>query len=90
MKKKVIYLAITSGCSACALMEHIWKEVLSNRKNVELVVSHFEDLPTYIKTNVPITDFPISIVTEDDRIRYHFEGTKPKLYIKTIFKDIDY
>lgn len=57
MKKKVIYLAITSGCSACALMEHIWKEVLSNRKNVELVVSHFEDLPTYIRTNVLITDF---------------------------------
>lgn len=79
---KIIYLGTTPGCSACKCMEAILKNVKEELPIFNLEISRFNELPDFIKINVPIGDFPITILVVDDVIKYHFSGTKPHRFIK--------
>lgn len=87
---KIIYLATTCGCSACKCQKHLLDVALRHDEDTKLEVYDFTELPEWIKTNVPITDFPTTILTEDEVIRYHFKGTMPVLKFKKLREELDY
>lgn len=82
-----VYLAVTEGCSACKLMEHFLKD-LQEEYDYELVVCKFEELPTEIRTILPIGDFPTTVITKSGKVMFHFAGSRTKQYIRGAFNDI--
>lgn len=86
---KTIYLGTTYKCSACKCMEAILKE-FHKHNNFELVVMDFKELPEWIKTNVKLTDFPVTIFVKDNVIKYNVVGTKSISKLKEIVEDIDF
>lgn len=85
---KTIYLGVTPKCSSCKCQEHLLKQVLETRDDIELHVCNYSELPKWLQNNVILTDFPITILVEDETIRYHFVGTKAVGKIKRLFEDI--
>lgn len=83
---KEIYLIVTFGCSACKCQEYILNKVAKDI-NFKLNVLNFQDTPDWIKTNVPINDFPITVIVINNVIKYHFTGTKSIKQIKEIIKN---
>ena len=74
---KTIYLATTEGCASCRIMLNILTKVYEyNNHSFGVVVTNYTELPSWISTNVPLTDFPTIIFVEDDVVKYHFSGTK--------------
>lgn len=88
--EKIIYLGTTNGCSSCKCQEHILDSVLKDRNDVNLQICNHTKLPEWIKTNVNLTDFPVTIIVEDNKIKYHFVGTRPIRDIKTLLVDINF
>ena len=87
---KVIYLITTYKCSACKCQEYILKEVLKEHKDIELKIIDFSKVPEWIKTNIILTDFPTTIFTKDDVIKYHLVGTKANRKIKALIKALNF
>ena len=87
---KTIYIGTTDKCSACKCQETLTKTLLEERPDIELRVCNYDELPHWLQVNVILTDFPITILTEDETIRYHFVGTKSIRRMKTLFKDINF
>lgn len=87
---KVIYLITTYKCSACKCQEYILKEVLKEYKDIELKIIDCSDVPTWIRINVILTDFPTTIFIKDDVIKCHFVGTKTNRKVKVLIKDINF
>lgn len=88
--KKVIYLITTLGCYACRYQKTLLKSAIENRKDIELVLVDFTKAPEYIRTNVSMQDFPVTVITEDDVIKMHFTGTRTVTEIKNILEDLNY
>lgn len=86
----IIYLGTTIKCSACKLQESIINKVLQDRNDVDFIVCDYTELPDYIKTNIKLTDFPITIFVKDNIIKYNFVGTKAGKLIKEIINDIKF
>lgn len=87
---KVVYLITTKGCEGCKIMSNIATEVFKEVKTFDLVIRDFEAIPTFIKINVPIGDFPLLVFTENDVIKYHMAGTMSKTKLKRILGDISF
>lgn len=87
---KVIYLISTYKCSACKCQEYLLKEYLKNRTDIELKVVDYSETPDWIKTNVKLTDFPTTILIDNDVIKYHFVGTKTINKLKVLLEDINF
>lgn len=90
MANKTIYLVKTHGCSACKCMEHILGELFNQTEGINLIVGYYPDVPEFLKTNVPFTDFPTTVFVKDDVIKYHFAGTKSINKINNIIRDIEF
>ena len=93
--KKVIYLATIEGCESCKIMHNILlsferERVKDNKLDFEIIVQDFHNLPEWIKINVPLNDFPLTVFIIDDVIKYHFDGTKSLIEIINITKDINF
>lgn len=73
---KAIYLGTTYKCSACKLQEYIISTAIKDCKDIELKVCDFSELPNWIKEQIQLTDFPVTIFTEDDKVIHYFVGTK--------------
>ena len=88
---KIVYLATTKGCEACRIMENILMNVYKdNLYTFTPEVCDFQDLPDYIKIDVPIGDFPLLVFVEDNVIKYHVSGTISKKKLQDIIKDIHF
>ena len=87
---KIIYLGTTIKCSACKCQEHLLKRVVEDRPDIELRVCNYDELPDWLQSNVLLTDFPVTIITEDDSIRYYFVGTKSVSKMRSLFEDIKF
>lgn len=87
---KEIYVISTIKCSACKLMEHLLKCLQIDGYKFELIVIDIEDIPDFIKTNVPLNGFPTIVFVKDNVIKYHFTGTKSKRHVKRIIQDINF
>lgn len=73
---KVVYLATTEGCLGCKIMQNILDKVYkANLYTFITKVVHFDELPNFIKVNVPLNDFPLLVFVEDGVIKYHIDGT---------------
>lgn len=90
MANKKIYLVKTHGCSACKCMEHILDELFNQIEGLNLTICYCDNVPEFLKTNVPFTDFPTTVFVKDDVIKYHFAGTKSINKIKNIIRDIEF
>lgn len=87
---KLIYLITTYKCSACKCQEYILKELLEEHKDIELKVIDCSEVPEWIKTNVKLTDFPTTVLVENDVIKYHFVGTKSVKAFNELMIDIKF
>lgn len=88
---KEVYLATTKGCEACKIMENILRKVhQQNLYTFSIHVLDFSELPEFIKTDVPLTDFPVTIFVEDNVIKYHFTGTTSAKKLQDIINDINF
>lgn len=87
---KTIYLGTTYKCSACKCQERLIKMALVGRSDIQLIVCDYKELPKWISNNVKLTDFPVTILIEDDIVKYHFVGTKTVSKIKDLFHNINY
>ena len=88
---KEIYLATTKGCEACKIMENILRKVhKQNLYTFSVHVLDFSELPEFIKINVPLTDFPVTIFVENNVIKYHFTGTTSAKNLQSIINDIKF
>lgn len=90
METKTIYLGTTYKCSACKCQEYILKEYLKERSDINLIVTDYLDLPEWIKTQIKLTDFPVTILVKDNVIKYCFVGTKSKKKIKNLMEDLQF
>lgn len=84
---KLIYLIITKGCEACRIMTDIMRAVLYELNNGTLVIRDVSEIPMFIKTNVPLNDFPTLVLVKNKVIKYHTNGTMTKDKVKTILSD---
>ena len=84
-----IYLITTTGCQACAIQSRIL-DIFNIKHNNEFKIfkSNFLDVPTFIKLNVNMSDYPITVIVKDNTIKYNFEGTKSIRELEQIFKDL--
>ena len=88
---KQVYLATTKGCEACKIMENILRKVhKQNLYTFSIHVLDFSELPEFIKTDVPLTDFPVTIFVENNVIKYHFTGTTSVKNLQSIINDIKF
>lgn len=88
--KKVIYLITTKGCEACHIMTDIMLAVLDELEGVTLVIRDVSDIPGFIRTDIPLNDFPTLVFIKDGVIKYHASGTMSKDKVKTILSDIGF
>lgn len=87
---KVIYLGTTHDCSACKLQQYLLEDVVSNHPDIKLEVCDYTGLPDWFKTQVNLTDFPVTIFVKNDVIKYSFVGTKSVNKISKIIEDIKF
>lgn len=87
---KEIYIIVTKGCYACKVEETIIKQITKDLKDIEVKVVNFTETPEWMKTNIPMTDYPCTVFVKDNVIKYLFTGTKSTKNIKDIMKDIDF
>lgn len=86
-----IYLITTEGCHACNIMKSILEKVKDDNLNrFEIEFRDFKQVPKWIETNVPFTDFPTIIFVKDDAIKYHINGTYSKSIIQEIIDDLEF
>lgn len=84
---KYLYLITTEGCQGCKIM----KDILDNNfSNIRVRTQDIRFVPTWIKTNVKLTDFPTLIFIKNDVIRYHFSGTKSVRKIKELIETLKF
>lgn len=88
--KKVIYLITTKGCEACYIMTDIMLTVLDELKDTTLIIRDVSEIPTFIKVDVPLHDFPTLVFVKDNVIKYHVSGTMSKSKVKIILSDIGF
>lgn len=89
--KRIIYLATTKGCEACEIMNNILSKVYKDNLYVfSIEVVDFNELPDWIKINVPLHDFPMLIFVEKDTIKYHTNGTISASKLQSIITDIKF
>lgn len=87
---KEIYLATTEGCESCNIMSKILRKILNEQKNFILHIQDFNNLPDWIKVNVPLNDFPTTIIVIDNVIKYHFQGTRPLFNVYEILNSLNF
>lgn len=87
---KVIYLGTTEGCIACSRQKRLLKIAFNNRDDVKLEVYNYKKLPDWIKANVKLTDFPITIFVKNNIIKYTHVGTMSINKIEQIKEDIEF
>ena len=87
---KIIYLGTTYQCSACKCQEVLLKSAIALRPDIKVEVYDYKELPEWIKINVKLTDFPVTILVDNDVIKYHFVGTKTISKSKKLIQDINY
>lgn len=87
---KVIYLATTYKCSACKCQEQLLKEALNDRQDIKLIVDDYKNIPYWITLNIVFTDFPITILIDDNVIKYNFIGTMSVKKIKQLLEDLNF
>lgn len=87
---KVIYLGTTEGCVACSYQERLLETALKEHNNVILKVCNYEELPNWIKINIKLSDFPITILIKNNIIKYHFTGTMSVKKFNQLCKDINF
>lgn len=88
--KKLIYLITTKGCEACHIMTDIMLSVLDELKDTTLIIRDVSEIPTFIKVDVPLHDFPTLVFVKDNVIKYHVSGTMSKSKVKIILSDIGF
>lgn len=94
MLKKVL-LITTPGCEACKIMENIIRKVhKDNLYTFSIDVQEFNKVPEFIKINVPMNDFPVTVLLQGGKsgqtIKYHFVGTKPAREVQSIINDLNF
>lgn len=72
---KIIYLGITEGCIACSRQKRLLEIALENCDDITLKVCNYKELPEWIKTNIKLTDFPVTILIKNNVIKYYHVGT---------------
>ena len=87
---KIVYLGTTYQCSACKCQKVLLKSALALRDDIKLVVCNYTELPEWIKINVKLTDFPVTIFVDEDVVKYHFVGTKTIKKIQELIKSINF
>lgn len=87
---KTIYLGTTFKCSACKLQEQLLKQAIEERNDIELIVCDYNELPSFIQTNVLLEDFPVSVFIEDEIIKYTIIGTMTVKKIKQLMSNIEF
>lgn len=87
---KVVYIITTYKCSACKCIEYILKEIQKDNPTFDIKICDFSEVPEFIKTNVPLGDYPTVVFIKDNVIKYRFKGTKSRLKVEQIIEDIDY
>lgn len=86
---KIVYLVTTKGCQACRVQRNNLNIVLEDI-NCDYKENDFNELPDWLKTNVVLTDFPVTIFIEDEVIKYHFSGTKSVNKLNKIIRDLNF
>lgn len=87
---KTIYLGTTRNCAACYHQETLLIEAINERPDIELKVCDYSELPQWLQVNVLLTDFPVTILVEDEVIKYYFVGTKTTKKMLNLFDDIGF
>jgi hypothetical protein len=64
--------------------------VLDELKGTTLIIRDVLDIPMFIRTDVPLNDFPTLVFIKDGVIKYHVSGTMSKDKVKTIISDIGF
>lgn len=86
---KVVYLVTTKGCQACRVQRNNLNIVLED-VDCDFRICDFNELPDWLKTNVVLTDFPVTIFIQDEVIKYHFSGTKSVNKLNNILRDLNF
>lgn len=87
----VVYLITTYKCSACKCMERILNSVKREiAVTFDLKVCDFNDAPEFIKNNIILTDFPLTVAMKDDVIKATFIGTKTFKEVSKLLRNIGY
>uniref|UniRef100_A0AAU8MIQ4 Thioredoxin n=1 Tax=Geladintestivirus 2 TaxID=3233134 RepID=A0AAU8MIQ4_9CAUD len=90
MKNKILLIK-THGCSACKCMENILYYVEQDIKDFIIESIYTNDIPEYIKINVPLHDFPTTVILDKNgTIKYHFSGTKSYRKILSLISDLGF
>lgn len=87
---KVIYLGTTENCFACETQKNILEVVKQKRPDINIIICDYTELQKYFQINIKLTDFPVTIITEDDVIKRHFVGTKTVNKIIELFNQLNY
>lgn len=90
MNNHVIYVGTTIKCSACKCIETILKRFQELHPTFGLVVDNFVNLPTWIRTSVPLDGYPIVVFVKDSKILHHFTGTRTMDEIRNICDKIGF
>lgn len=77
MKRKIL-LITTKGCEGCAIMDNIIQRALDlYSKPVDYEIKDKENIDIGFLTKHHITDFPTTILYDNDNIVFITTGTKP-------------
>lgn len=84
---KYLYFITTKGCQGCEIMKDI---LVNNFSNISIRIVDIRFVPSWIKTNIKLNDFPTLVFIKDDIIRYHFSGTKSARKIKELIETLQF
>ena len=90
MKNKTIYLVVSYKCSACKLQKTLLQEALMERDDITLTECYLEDLPEWVRTKIPVGKYPITVLTEDEKVILSLIGTTKEKRIKEVINTIRY
>lgn len=90
MTNKTIYLGITYNCSACKCQENLLKEAFKDYPYINIKICNYKELPSWLQSQVILTDFPITIFVENEVIKYHLIGTASIRKLRDIAKNINF
>lgn len=81
MKKKVL-LITTKGCEACNIVKDLIQKALKiYGKEVEYEVKDKDEVDKKFLSTYHVTDFPSTLLIENDMVVFNFSGTRPAIII---------
>lgn len=88
---KEVYIITTPGCEACYITI---RELISIPEEYKFdaihIINDIEAIPSFIKTNVVLEDFPTIVFVKNDVIKYIQKGTTSLLNLLMTLEEIKF